>query len=74
MKIEILQERLKDIENQIRLIAGDFPARLNDAIKFKNLDSDRKQIIKDINLCKSNDPDVMCSECDCWKHVRHMCS
>ena len=28
----------------------------------------------DADYCKSKDPDKMCSDCDCWKHFRMMCS
>lgn len=73
-KIELLQERLKKVQDQMKIIAGDFPVDVGEAIKFKNLNLERKQLTKDIKSCKSNNPDLMCSNCDCWKHVRHMCS
>lgn len=33
-----------------------------------------EQKVDDKKKCKSKNPDVMCSDCDCWKHTRSMCS
>jgi hypothetical protein len=28
----------------------------------------------DIDYCESDDPDKMCSDCNCWKSTRRSCS
>ena len=73
-KIELLQEQLNIINQQINLISIDYPVDVNNAFKYTNLVEERTKLIKDIKSCKSDDPDLMCSDCDCWKHTRQMCS
>lgn len=33
-----------------------------------------REPVKEPRVCASNDGDVMCSACDCWKRARAMCS
>ena len=73
-KIKRLKEKLKSIEEKY----PDFDFKDREMFRdLKKHDELTKKLIysnTDSNACKSDNPDFMCENCNCWKHTRAMCS
>ena len=73
-KYKSLDKRLKEIEKKY----PDFDFRnlslRNDLEKYWKLERELIYESVDTDFCKSDNPDHMCSDCNCWKRARAMCS
>lgn len=41
---------------------------------YQKYEREKERIIENMQACKSDDPDSMCEDCNCWKMTREMCS
>lgn len=45
----------------------------SDVAMYHKLKSETISLSVDIDCCNSDDPDKMCSDCNCWKRTRAYC-
>ena len=73
-KAKMYRERMDEIQAKYPEINMKSRELQSDMIEFHNLFI--KVIDEEINerKCKSDNPDDMCSDCNCWKYARMICS
>ena len=73
-KADRLQKKLSKIEEKYSHIDFRDSTLRSDLLKYWD---DQKKLIYtevDAKACKSDNPDFMCSDCNCWKRSRASCS
>ena len=80
--INVLQQKLSKIEKKLEKVRGCSPLTHGwQTKKYAKASKDwdyysviKMQLIQEIDCCNSENPDDMCSNCNCWKQTRTSCS